>query len=100
MLTKLFYEGPVATTKESFAERADFGRTMAIVLALVLLVAVPLLTWSLIDMAPLAEMHWGIATVVVTVKTLAWSLVVASAVGLVLAIRVWRTMRARLATIT
>ena len=89
----------MATTKESFAERADFGRTMAVVFALVLLVAVPLLTWALIDMAPLSEMHWGIATAVVTVKTFAWSLVLAAAVGLVLAVRVWRTMKARVATV-
>lgn len=100
MLTKLFYRGPVTSTKESYRDRADLGRTIAIVLLLALAVAVPVLTMSLLTMAPLGEMPLGVAVVVVTVQAAGWMLVATAAVGLVLALRLWHEMRTRLAAVT
>ncbi|MCL1871398.1 MAG: hypothetical protein FWF90_13430 [Promicromonosporaceae bacterium] len=97
MLQKLFYEGPVATTAESYRERLDFARTMTVLCSALLVVMVALFTWSVVTVFPLGEMHGALATAILGIKVVASGVIIATGFGLVTSARDWRRLSHELA---
>ena len=98
MLQKLFYEGPVATTVESFRERIDFARTMTVVASALLVVMATLFMWSATTVFPLADgTHGLLATAIVGIKAVAAVIIVGDVVFLATSARDWRRLTRELA---
>ncbi|QAY69855.1 hypothetical protein [Xylanimonas protaetiae] len=93
MLQKLFYEGPVATTVESYAERIDFARTMTVVASVLLAVMTTVFVWSATTVFPLADgTHGLLATAIVAIKGVAGAVIVGDVVFLATSLRDWRRL--------
>ena len=97
MLQKIFYEGPVATTAESYRERIDFARTMTVVSSVLLVVMTGLFAWSATAVFPMAYgTHGLLATAIVAIKAVAAVVIAGDVVFLATSVRDWRRLRREL----
>jgi hypothetical protein len=98
MLQRIFYEGPVATTAESYRERIDFARTMTVACSVLLVVMSGLFVWSATTVFPMAYgTHGLLATAIVAIKAVAGLVIAGDVVFLVTSARDWRRLRRELA---
>lgn len=98
MLQRIFYEGPVATTAESYRERIDFARTMTVASSVLLVLMGTLFVWSATTVFPMAEgTHGLLATAVVAIKAVGGLVVAGDVVFLATSVRDWRRLRRELA---
>ncbi|ACZ29396.1 hypothetical protein Xcel_0357 [Xylanimonas cellulosilytica DSM 15894] len=97
MLQRIFYQGPVATTVESYRERIDFARTVATAASVLLVVMTVMFVWSATTVFPLGDTHGLLATAIVAIKALAAVVIVGDVVFLVTSLRDWRRLSRELA---
>ena len=91
MLINYFYEGSTASTVEGYRERAEFARTLSAVLGGALAVMLALFVWSALTLFPLVDAHPALATTIVAIKTVGGAVIAATGLGLVAAVRSWRS---------